>query len=108
MDTTFINIKGLNKGQLLEAMVLGTRYNGPFAFASEFSSYLSPVKDLNIISEKVANAGYIDRYEDKPIKTDLRGDFVDPRLYDRDAGSGTFAKIVYKMRIAEAKQVVST
>ena len=104
MDTTFINIKGLNKGQLLEAMVLGTRYNGPFAFASEFSSYLINSDK----SEKVANAGYIDRYEDKPIKTDLRGDFVDPRLYDRDAGSGTFAKIVYKMRIAEAKQVVST
>ena len=104
MDTTFINIKGLNKGQLLEAMVLGTRYNGPFAFASEFSSYLINSDK----SEKVANAGYIDRYEDKPIKCDLRGDFADPRLYDRDAGSGTFAKIVYKMRIAEAKQVVST
>ena len=104
MDTTFINIKGLNKGELLDAMVLGTRYNGPFAFASEFTSYLSPVINSDK-SEKVANLGYIDRYADKPIKTNLSGDFVDPRLYDRDAGSGTFAKIVYKMRLAEANVV---
>lgn len=102
MDVIKINIKGLNKGQLLDALVLGTQYNGPFAFMSEFRSYSSPEIDLDK-SEKVANAGYIDRYQDKPIKTDLRGDFVDPRLYDRDAGKGTFAKIVQIMRNAEAK-----
>ena len=102
MDTILINIKGLNKGDLLDALVLGTRYNGPFAFAAEFTSYLShPVNK----SEEVANARYIDRYNDKPIKTDLRGNFADPRLYDRDAGSGTFAKIVKIMRNAEAKLI---
>ena len=105
MDTSLINIKGLNKGDLLDALVLGARYNGPFAFASEFNSYCSPIKkDVNKnISEEVANARYIDRYNDKPIKTDLRGDFVDPRLYDRDAGLGTFAKIVQIMRNEEKK-----
>uniref|UniRef100_A0A6C0HHD1 Uncharacterized protein n=1 Tax=viral metagenome TaxID=1070528 RepID=A0A6C0HHD1_9ZZZZ len=100
--STNIDIKGLNKGQLLDALVLGTRYNGPFAFASEFASYLSP-EDSNK-SEKIANAGYIDRYGGKPIKTNLSGDFVDPRLYDRDAGQGTFAKIVQIMRLAETKK----
>ena len=105
MDTYLINIEGLNKGELLDALVLGTRYNGPFAFASEFNSYCSPVKENFNISEKVANARYIDRYQDKPIKCDLRGDFVDPRLYDRDAGPGTFAKIVQIMRKVEEKVV---
>jgi len=100
--STNIDIKGLNKGQLLDALVLGTQYNGPFAFASEFASYLSPV-NLNK-SEKVASAGYIDRYGGKPIKTNLTGDFVDSRLYDRDAGEGTFVKIVQIMRSAETKK----
>ena len=103
MDTTFINIKGLNKGLLLDAMGLGTRYNGPFAFTSEFNSYISPIINSDI-SEKIANAGYIDRYGDKPIKTNLSGDYVDPRLYDRDAGQGTFAKIVHIMRLTEEKK----
>jgi len=103
MDTSLINIKGLNKGELLDALVLGTQYNGPFAFASEFNSYCSPVKKVVKNSEEVANARYIDRYNDKPIKCDLRGDFVDPRLYDRDAGPDTFAKIVKIMRNAETK-----
>jgi len=100
MDITFINIKGLNKGQLLEAMVLGTQYNGQqFVFATEFRSYFSPIIDD---PEKIAMAGRVDYYKNKPIKTDLRYDFVDPCLYDRDAGSGTFAKIVHMMRITEA------
>ena len=98
MDKILIDIKGLNKGQLLDALVLGTRYNGPqFVFASEFGSYLSPIANE---SEEKATARYVDYYNNKPIKTDLRGDFVDPRLYDRDAGNGIFAKIVLKMRNA--------
>ena len=102
MDKILIDIKGLNKGELLDALVQGTRYNGPqFVFASEFGSYLSPIVNE---SEEKANTSYVDYYKNKPIKTDLRKDLIDPRLYDRDAGNGTFAKIVIKMRNAETKK----
>jgi hypothetical protein len=34
----------------------------------------------------------------RAIKTNISGRVCDPRAYDRDAGSGTFAKIVVALK----------
>ena len=86
-----INITGIPKGLLLEAMVRGTNF--PSAIA-ELSSYFGDTTSAEI----VAIAGRIDYYNGKPIKTDLRGNTVEPFLYDRDAGSGALSRIVLKLR----------
>lgn len=86
-----INITGIPKGLLLEAMVRGTNF--PSAIA-ELSSYFGDTTSAEI----VAIAGRIDYYNGKPIKTDLRGNTVESGLYDRDAGSGALSRIVLKLR----------
>ena len=86
-----INITGIPKGLLLEAMVRGTNF--PSAIA-ELSSYLGNTTS----AETVAIAGRIDYYKGKPIKTDLRNNTIESFLYDRDAGSGALARIVIKLR----------
>jgi hypothetical protein len=88
-----IDITGIPKGLLLEAMVRGTNF--PSAIA-ELSSYFGDTTS----AETVATAGRIDYYKGKPIKTDLRGNTVEPFLYDRDAGSGKLARIVLQLRNA--------
>jgi hypothetical protein len=41
---------------------------------------------------------YIDYFQGRVIKTDLRGDAIDPRLYDRDNGAGAAERAVAKLR----------
>ena len=40
---------------------------------------------------------YIDYFQGRCIKADISGDYVDPGLYDRDAGSGAFQKIINEL-----------
>ena len=46
------------------------------------------------IKQKKQSKKYIDYFCGRCIKTDISGDSVNPRLYDRDAGDGEFARIV--------------
>jgi hypothetical protein len=41
---------------------------------------------------------YIDYFQGRVIKTDLRGDAIDPRLYDRDNGAGAAERAVATLR----------
>lgn len=41
---------------------------------------------------------YIDYYDGRSIKTDLSKNEVDPYLYDRGAGQGTFKKVVNSLK----------
>jgi hypothetical protein len=60
---------------------------------------LSPWKSsFNHEAAKVAVTKYIDYFGGKAIKMDLSGDEVDPRIYDRDAGEGAFARVVATLR----------
>ena len=86
-----IDITGIPKGLLLEAMVRKTNF--PSAIA-ELSSYFGDTTS----AETVATSGRIDYYKGKPIKTDLRGNTLEPFLYDRDAGSGALSRIVLQLR----------
>jgi hypothetical protein len=41
---------------------------------------------------------YFDYVFGRPIKSDISGDVLDPRLYDRDAGEGAAASAIARLR----------
>lgn len=47
---------------------------------------------------KKAVTQYIDYFCGRVIKSDLTGDKVDPRGYDRDNGQGAFQSVVDRLR----------
>lgn len=56
------------------------------------NAVLAPSFDEELAKKAVE--GRIDYFYGRAIKTDLSKDSVDPYLYDRDAGQGTFQKVV--------------
>jgi hypothetical protein len=103
-DVNEVNIAGINKGFLLLKLVHGTKIP-----ATIYRSVEREVDFLRIFLQgdfyrdacRAASEGKVDYYLGWfPIKTDLRGDTVNPRMYDRDAraGSGTFKSIVDEIR----------
>lgn len=42
--------------------------------------------------------GNVDYFRDVPIKTNLRRNFADGSLYDRDLSEGDFNKVIKKLR----------
>lgn len=57
-----------------------------------FNTLQAPSFDEKLAEKAVK--GRIDYFCGRAIKTDLSKDSVDPYLYDRDAGQGTFQKVV--------------
>jgi hypothetical protein len=53
---------------------------------------LAPTFDEQLAKEAVKD--YIDYFNGRCIKTDLSNDSIDPWAYDRDAGAGTFQRVV--------------
>ena len=49
-------------------------------------------------SMNAIKAGYIDYYQGRYIKTDLSGDTISPRLYERDSTPGSVQKFVDQIR----------
>ena len=87
-----VDITGLDKVELLRNLWLNMT---PALFFS-FSGMPVPEFDSKLASNAILT--YIDYFCGRCIKTNLSHDFADPHLYDRDAGTGSFAKIVTKMR----------
>lgn len=84
-----IDIKGLDKKEILKAMWENMKPASFYTFQNlSPPEYAAPTHPLE----------YLDYYRGRRIKTDFSGDALDPRLYDRDAGSGALAKIVEKIR----------
>ena len=58
--------------------------------------------DMNLTQYEMAlrciNNGYIDRFNGRVIKADLRGPTLDVRLYHRDNGNGAAERIVKFIR----------
>lgn len=90
--TSEINIKDLDKVELLKNLW----ENQVTAAFFTFSGKTAP-KFEDELAEKAVN-DYIDYFCGRAIKTNLSGDFVEPHLYDRDAGKGKFLEIVNSMR----------
>lgn len=90
---TLIDISGLDKVQVLRALWTNSVPAIFFSFA--------PIKaSVQFDSEraKLAIESYIDYFDGRCIKCDLRGDSFDPRLYDRDFGKGKAAELVNTLK----------
>lgn len=89
-----VNISGVNKVELLRELwthakpvaALGNRPAAPAEFDAEEA-------------KRAISAGMINVFCGRCIKTDLSRGTADPRLYDRDAGAGVFAKIVTMVKM---------
>jgi hypothetical protein len=66
--------------------------------AAYFTFNPSKAPPFNNEEAKKAVKGYIDYFCGRCIKSDLSGDTADTSLYNRDAGSGAFEKIVEEMQ----------
>lgn len=85
-----IDITGLDKGEVLAALINGGSPMGMGAL-----HYRSVTPDEVRIH---AQYGYVDYCCGVPIKADLRGDSFEERLYDRDQGGGRAASIIAALR----------
>jgi hypothetical protein len=108
-----IDIKGIDKAELLAALHNGTRplgmgflhARGPMT-ADDARPYLESGDDHAAAFKKLEAAGgivlrkrlYFDYLCGRPLKVDIGGDELDPRLYDRDAGTGRCARVVASLR----------
>ena len=91
-----IDIKDLNKVELLQALwerqIVPPGSMGIFQGAKTKWTESDSERALEQIEK-----GYIDYFKGRVIKTDLSGDTVNPRSYDRDAGEGAFQSVVNKL-----------
>ena len=85
------DISGLDKGVLLMRLACYAKPQG----LGFLHVGVKPTVDQARLD---ASSSYIDYYHGLPIKSDLRGDYTDPRLYNRDAGPGAFENIVNELR----------
>lgn len=90
---TEIDISGLDKVELLRGLWIASK---PAIFYSMFPDAAIPSFDEQ--SAKQAVSKYIDYFDGRCIKCDLRKDTFDPRLFDRDFGEGAALRVVQKLR----------
>ena len=86
-----IDIKGLDKAKVLTALAGGTSPRG----LGFFSGQTATEDEARATIERDP---YVDYFAGRPIKVDFRGDEIDPRLYDRDAGSGAAERVIASLR----------
>lgn len=90
-----VNISQLSKVQLLKELVIAAKKDA-------YQSTIEHLFDENVAQELIDN-GFIDYYCGRAVKVDLTQNNVDPSLYDRDAGRGTFETVVKNLRSVNIK-----
>lgn len=78
-----INIAGKNKAKILAAL-----YNSARAQGLGFLHLTPEPMTEAQASELLEKTQYFDYLQGRVMKVDLRGDELNPRLYDRDNGQG--------------------
>ena len=98
-----IDISGLDKSELLAGLINGTRARG-FG-VNEDTGFVAKETAAELIKGMAAKRWPLDfDYAfGRPVKTDISGDTMDPRLYDRDAGEGTAARVVAELRARQPR-----
>ena len=92
-----ISIKGLCKITILKKMWERTN------IATFILIHGTRAPSFDEKSAEKAVTGYIDYFCGRPIKIDLSKDEVNPRLYDRDAGQGTFEQIISEIKSCKSE-----
>lgn len=83
-----INIKGINKAEVLAALYNNSRVQGMGALQARDG--LMSKEDAETMIEK--SGLHFDYLHGKIMKVDLKGDDFDPWLYDRDNGDGAASR----------------
>jgi hypothetical protein len=79
-----INIKGLSKARILVALYNRSQIRG-MGFLDPNAGKTLTIEEAQTLLE---NETYFDYLRGRVMKIDLKGDNLDPRLYDRDNGEG--------------------
>lgn len=95
-----VDISGIDKVSLLHALWKNSK---PAIFFSMNNATPPPFDNEKAMT---AVQKYINYYDGRCIKCDLSGDTVDPRLYDRDFGSGAVQRIVDQLRQQRPIEVI--
>ena len=94
-----IDITGIDKAVLLAALYAAAKTQG-----LGFLHYTPGAMTHAEAKEYVTNTEpwlYFDYIKGRVLKVDLSADMLDPRLYDRDNGTGATARVVASIRKAE-------
>lgn len=94
---SLLDIAGLDKAELLAALVNGTTPLGVGALVAVAHPPLMTRDDAQKLLDEYPAARF-DYVRGRPLKVDLSGDALDARLYDRDAGEGAAAAVVLALR----------
>ncbi|MFF7966699.1 hypothetical protein ACFZC3_15195 [Streptomyces sp. NPDC007903] len=92
-----IDIAGLDKAAVLAALYNASRPLG-LGFLNPASSMPMTTEEAAVVLEKAGDAPYFDYLQGRVMKIRLRGDEVDPHLYDRDNGPGACAAAISALR----------
>jgi hypothetical protein len=98
MDT--INVSGLSREKLLRELWKNTPY-APYYILNNIDPPHFDIEKAKNDIKKRSQLGYADYICGKPIKCYIFGesDEINPQNYDRDAGKGTFQKVVNQMKM---------
>jgi hypothetical protein len=91
-----VDVTGINRDDLLKALWENSK---PASFFS-FNPVAAPKFDLDDAKRSTQSGGYVDYACGRCIKAAIYGnsDTIDPFGYDREYGSGSFQKIVDKLK----------
>ena len=96
-----IDIKGLNKAQLLAAFYNDASPQG-LGFTVATDGNMTVTQASNIIKRN--KSLHFDYVGGRSLKIRLEGDSFDPWLYDRDNGKGAAARIIEAVRASPAPE----
>lgn len=91
-----IDIKGLNKAEVLKALYDGSYIQG-MGFMQAVPEGTVTVEHCKMLLETTGYP-YFDYLYGRVLKVDLSKDAFDERLYDRDNGQGTAARIIDRLK----------
>lgn len=90
-----INIKGLNKIEVLDALYQGSHPQGMGMLHYVPGGLTEAEKDLfrtQLTAQGIL--GYFDYLNGRVLKINIDGDEFDERLYDRDCGNGAAMRVI--------------
>lgn len=105
VDIKEIDIKGIDKIELLEALFKATITDDDY-MSCDFDYYDSQIDDRVVFNHgkaKIAVKGYIEHFNNHYMKCDLTGDTCNPEGYDSHYGKGAFKKIVKSLKEKDIK-----
>lgn len=89
-----INIKGLNKAEVLKALYDRSHVQGMGFLQAVPNGFVT----VEHCEELLRETTYFDYLYGKVLKVDLSGDKFDERLYDRDCGIGAARRAINSLR----------